>query len=535
MATENLADIGLKRVRDNLTSYTEGTHEGFVTLLVELQNTAVALAQDEQYRRNIGEENNGVWTLVRDLWRVAVSETVNSGGHEDSQAALCLRVARFTRNMVAGVPTNQSNVIENESSIRSLIYHYTSYGAIHDPKTYPITRMLVQTLSNLATGNEPIISKLWKTYLALPEEQLILLRLLTSPDAKTVSSTLVFALNCIHSNEVRMEMLVTAPRGPRIMITMLDRISSLVHSMDPDESQAFDVGFEIFTQLVEAGLIPRLYEAISMSGEPITPPQTTLLKLLDSYLHKTSHGLQAIDHNTALIRMLINTFFALSAYAQSAIRRALGSADTPQTDPDAGDHATAPKELDLLLPKVSEALVLVSQCLSTLALSEPDQPTSSATGRVKTTLAMVRSSGDEGLVESLVETLRLLDTFVPRITFGKVVERPSPPGVQPPSADAATRSHPGVEGLSYVKRDLVRLLGIISLDDRGVQDRVRECGGIPVVMNLCVIDDRNPYMKEHAILALRNLLHVNSVSQEVVKEIQPVARWDERGVLQSLS
>lgn len=208
--------------------------------------------------------------------------------------------------------------------------------------------------------------------------------------------------------------------------------------------------------------------------------------------------------------MLINTFFALSAYAQSAIRRALGSADTPQTDPDAGDHATAPKELDLLLPKVSEALVLVSQCLSTLALSEPDQPTSSATGRVKTTLAMVRSSGDEGLVESLVgmsahyehsiyftdnkwsETLRLLDTFVPRITFGKVVERPSPPGVQPPSADAATRSHPGVEGLSYVKRDLVRLLGIISLDDRGVQDRVRECGGIPVVMNLCVIDDRNP-------------------------------------------
>lgn len=42
-------------------------------------------------------------------------------------------------------------------------------------------------------------------------------------------------------------------------------------------------------------------------------------------------------------------------------------------------------------------------------------------------------------------------------------------------------------------------------------------------------------MKEHAILALRNILHGNSANQDVVKEIQPVARWDERGVLQSLS
>lgn len=40
---------------------------------------------------------------------------------------------------------------------------------------YPVTRMLVQTLSNLVTCDEPIISRLWKTYLALPEEQLILL------------------------------------------------------------------------------------------------------------------------------------------------------------------------------------------------------------------------------------------------------------------------------------------------------------------------------------------------------------------------
>ena len=48
------------------------------------------------------------------------------------------------------------------------------------------------------------------------------------------------------------------------------------------------------------------------------------------------------------------------------------------------------------------------------------------------------------------------------------------------------------QAFAHVKRDLVRLLGILASHDRGVQDRVRECGGIPVVMNLCVVDDYNP-------------------------------------------
>ena len=47
-------------------------------------------------------------------------------------------------------------------------------------------------------------------------------------------------------------------------------------------------------------------------------------------------------------------------------------------------------------------------------------------------------------------------------------------------------------GFSYVKRDLVRLLGVLCAGEKVVQDRVRVCGGIPVVMNLCVVDERNP-------------------------------------------
>ena len=135
------------------------------------------------------------------------------------------------------------------------------------------------------------------------------------------------------------------------------------------------------------------------------PPQTTLLKLLDSYLHKASQGLQDKPRNDALVRMLIVEFFQLAGYAQNAIKRALGSADDPQGDSmDVDGEALSLRELDLLLPKVSEALVLVSQCLTTLALSEAEQPVPSF---VKATLVAARSPEGEGLVESLIGALAL--------------------------------------------------------------------------------------------------------------------------------
>jgi ataxin-10 len=83
------------------------------------------------------------------------------------------------------------------------------------------------------------------------------------------------------------------------------------------------------------------------------------------------------------------------------------------------------------------------------------------------------------------ELLRLLDIFLPRINFGKPVV---PPGSRPPHSPVEHKT----TGFLYLKRDLVRLLGILCHANRAVQDRVRDCGGIEVVMGLCVIDDRNP-------------------------------------------
>ena len=56
-------------------------------------------------------DNSGVWALIRDLWRLAIAETTNADDYDEARAELCIGVARFTRNIVAGVPSNQFNAL----------------------------------------------------------------------------------------------------------------------------------------------------------------------------------------------------------------------------------------------------------------------------------------------------------------------------------------------------------------------------------------------------------------------------------------
>ncbi len=92
--------------------------------------------------------------------------------------------------------------------------------------------------------------------------------------------------------------------------------------------------------------------------------------------------------------------------------------------------------------------------------------------------------------------LRLLDRFLPRINFGKAV-----PVV---GAEASSTAQHTDTGFSYLKRDLVRLLGVLCHENKAVQDRIRECGGIEVVMNLCVVDERNPCQATSALFFVDN-------------------------------
>lgn len=134
--------------------------------------------------------------------------------------------------------------------------------------------------------------------------------------------------------------------------------------------------------------------------------------------------------------------------------------------------------------------------------------------------------------------------------FGKAV--PSPLAEAGPSVPATQRGEDPT-GFAYLKRDLVRLLGTLCHRDRTVQDRIRMCGGVEVILNHCTIDERNPCtclehsfsggesadrawpdLREHAIFALRNLLHNNPDNQAIVQELKPLRDFDADGVLRNV-
>jgi ataxin-10 len=154
--------------------------------------------------------------------------------------------------------------------------------------------------------------------------------------------------------------------------------------------------------------------------------------------------------------------------------------------------------------------VLVTQCMVTLCLeSEMQRETSRERDSTLANYVDMKNFfnrkkyQESGMVESLIgallfnawgfiiccvaiDLLTLLDIFLPRINFGKPVHRDGMP------EEPMVRQETPSTGFSYLKRDLVRLLGVLCHGVKSVQDRAREAGGLPVVMNMCVIDERNP-------------------------------------------
>ncbi|KAL0953516.1 hypothetical protein HGRIS_004740 [Hohenbuehelia grisea] len=573
------------RFLDVATKLDINIREHLVTLTSTLDALASDLAKSHGLRQRAGSSEPRIWPQLRKLWRdlARVQLTFWDGDDSDGEGEgdeerrqqslrlLCTSLAKFTRNLAAEVPENQELAFQNEIEIRRLLHYHTSWTAVKDEQSYPVTRMLTQCLANIVTANEDLMTKLWNAYLTLSEDQVIFIRLLTSPDNRTVLSVLVLILNCIHDSKSRAKMLCKTAIGCRICVSLLDGMLKMYDAEEASEgAKAFDIGYDIFVHLIEEGLATELYTRLSVQDEIVTPHQTTLLKLIDSYLQSTQLAARVSTPKSRRIHrklspMLSKCFFTMAQYMQVAIRRLPGidephvtgaqsggavidggpiSASGSQT-PAAQSQTTVQTGSEALLPKVCEALVLVTQCMSSITLEpeerEPSPPpaqdlekspnlTSTRNARSFASLQEyfneTRYAG-QGTVECLIDLLRILEPLLPRIHFGKPV--PSPGGVGPGVTTQAEVPDP--TGFAYLKRDLVRLLGILCHGNRAVQDRVRVCGGIEVVMNLCVVDERNPYLREHAIFTLHNLLENNPQNQEIVDGVKPMGAWDEDGRL----
>ncbi|EGW32127.1 uncharacterized protein SPAPADRAFT_55653 [Spathaspora passalidarum NRRL Y-27907] len=92
-----------------------------------------------------------------------------------------------------------------------------------------------------------------------------------------------------------------------------------------------------------------------------------------------------------------------------------------------------------------------------------------------------------------------------------------------------------IEGVTYnsVKSSIIIILSYLTHESFEVQEQVRELGGLALILSNCVIDNNNPFIKEHAIVCLKYLLQDNKHNQQVVADLEAKRTVDDK-VLQEV-
>ncbi|CAN0913918.1 atxn10, partial [Linum grandiflorum] len=121
-----------------------------------------------------------------------------------------------------------------------------------------------------------------------------------------------------------------------------------------------------------------------------------------------------------------------------------------------------------------------------------------------------------GLLDMLLAILRDLE---PPMTIRKAMR-----------SNEASMSFAG-KPCPYVgfRRDVVGVIGNCSFKRKSVQEEIRRDDGILLLLQQCVTDDDNPFLREWGIWAVRNLLEGNAENQEAVAglEIQGTVQMPE--------
>jgi Spinocerebellar ataxia type 10 protein domain len=98
------------------------------------------------------------------------------------------------------------------------------------------------------------------------------------------------------------------------------------------------------------------------------------------------------------------------------------------------------------------------------------------------------------------------------------------------SSSAAAASSSSASSAYGFRRELVRIVANMSYRHRPTQDEVRILEGIPLLLDLCTLDGNNPFIREWALLAIRNLCEENIDNQRVIEAIKPIGVADPDGL-----
>lgn len=482
-------------------------------------------------------------------------------------------LARLIRNVVADNQKGQIIFFPVAEAALKALWYTTSFALEDVEEARILTRALVQMLSNIITDNQELQEKMWIDHLALgnslegmntkaraPSD--LLCRLLDSKDRGTKIAAQVLLINMTLSSSKRCKDLVNQSTGASIMRTLLHDIDTSLELDEKEEEEdeleriksdadsgygislqpssqiiqerqrryeGLGISYTFFTLLFRECLFdeafqnlqPDQFETSQIDGSIVSSAQITLLKLLDAYLHS---GTEGEDHKTVDdLHSLAKSFTHLATWAESTMNTTIKK----------GKDAA----VDTRLVEVHIALILLLQCLINLAMATE---TSKKSTFLQICEGCVEQIRQDMFVIKLIHLLRTTSIFSPPVSpfvptttsqhasapDGHVLSSTGKAHVQT-NEDGQQSKRPRLDKL---KRDLIALLGVIAFkrgpqDEKSVervQNLVREQGGLLDVLNLTQLDEHNPYIRERAIFALRNLLQANQASQEIIAQLKPI-------------
>ncbi|KAK7207947.1 spinocerebellar ataxia type 10 protein domain-containing protein [Myxozyma melibiosi] len=324
----------------------------------------------------------------------------------------------------------------------------------------------VRALVNLGAANNAVKDELWPDFLSrfTPES---IDRICASFNHEGYSALLIFVVGCVGTAEERASIFMKSPGGRRIYLKFIEHVDSWMQSTG---DQNFDLMYKITQSLIQGGYFPDIY---SLCSDPIEQPsgnQLVAMKLLDGYLSspKTVTAINCIELAQFLYK---DTFVELGK--PLAIQIMSKKIDNPHSE------------------RVASFLTVSVECMTSLTSISQE----------------IRNLFIElGCIPELIDLLRRADELIPRKTLK--------------TQQASEQSTSKAYEFPDLKRQIVGLLSYLVEGNRVAQDQIRTSGGLPVVLSQCNIDDNNPFIREYAILLIKNLLADNQENQDFVASLE---------------
>ncbi|KAJ2782719.1 Ataxin-10 [Coemansia javaensis] len=377
------------------------------------------------------------------------------GGCAEALGDLCA----FARNAAAAGPRNQeaiadSGVMADMASVaRQMVRRELGCAA-----AARCAAAAGQALSNTVTGDARLRRRLMDAELLAGQEptESVYWCLLVSTSAKTSTAGAVLLLNSVKDDAALCSALCSADAGRAVA----HKVGELFGDSADDEAEHKTLLYVV----LEALIAHRCYGALLAGGA-----QLGAYGLLDALAVHCKQSTGPSGYAALLDAALLGALNAVLAACRDVLARAWqGAAGAVDTE----DLVAVQRSLAAALAALGEATVDMDAALSARVL-------------------------EAGLVRTAVALLGLLSQHLPR-------------------ARAAGGAEPASRAFAF-KRDLIRVIGNAAHRNPPAQDLVRELGGLEMVLDNMQIDDSHPFIREHAVVALRCLLQDNAASQEYVQ------------------